>query len=147
MEILGKVGQRIVYYLKIDKNTIYQGDLPESNWSIVIYSDDSDKEMIDEVIRKCLNNNVLYISSIGRQCEIIEEIADDNILLMDLNDRLDDKRHPVTTSHNNIDEGLRYATAVANHSQLEINEVVIIDMIEENMYDNLVEQINNISIA
>ena len=142
MKIIGKVGQRIVNYLKFDRNSIWHGNLPNSNWAVVIISDDSGIERIDEIICKCLNNNVLYISSIGKQSKIIEDIADENIVLMDLNDNI----HPITTSHNKKDEGLWFATVIANHSESEINEVVIIDMVQEDMYDNLVEQIKYLNV-
>jgi hypothetical protein len=145
MQKLGEANKRLIHYIKINENPYWDINLPKSNWSVIIFANSSTIENINEAVSKCLEKSVLHIASIGNQSEIIEDIADENISLKEMNDMLINDNYPITTSHKEENEGLWSAIFVMQHSLSEINEVVILDISNQRNYENFYKQVEQIT--
>jgi len=108
---LGKIRNRQIQYFGInDKNWLAL--LPDKNWLLFLIADDEQIPQFDDILKICLERNVLYVCSTGKAANKIEDIFDEEIGIKTINLR-SDYEQPVTTSHKNFDEGFWFATNIA----------------------------------
>jgi hypothetical protein len=112
----------------IEKN--WTAELPKSNWLCILVDNDRTRNYIDEVISKIINNDVCWVSTVGRACEINHDLIDEEIVFrqVDIDDLYLPKHDIMTTWHHDFDEGIWFSIFAANDEDVSIDTVVILDM-------------------
>lgn len=137
MEKLGLVNStgRQVFYLSTNSSN-WQEQLPKESWLVTPIADQTNRDLFDSVVKKCLDNEVIYVCTLGKECEKFHDLFDDEILIRkifsgqpygkpdDFNDT------PMTTWHNNFEEGFWFAISSAFEDGKDINKVVCLDLTE-----------------
>jgi hypothetical protein len=144
---MNKIGQakstnRDVYYIST-KTDNWTNFLPTNNWLALPICDHRDTELLDKVAHSCLDNNVTYICTVGQECELTHDWFDETILErriksgqpVDTPDDFEDE--PMTTWHNDFEEGFWFALTSAYEGDKEINKVVCIDLTNSNHKEKL----------
>jgi hypothetical protein len=156
LKVLGKINNRQILYcnIRIDNNWVSQ--LPQKNWIAFTIADNEDKDLLNEITFKCLDNGVCYTCSTGQLGSDTEDYFDQEIAWRETQkeektgEPADFDKTPMTSFHKSLKEGFWFATTVAyatiNDEYLETNEVVCIDFTKhkvENEIAILIDQINN----
>lgn len=125
--------KREVYYLSTN-NLDWEKDLPIDNWLVFVISDKVDRQLWDQVTEECLNHHVSYICIAGQECEKLHYWFDESILIrrfnlgLPTNHENDFGYEPMTTWHNQFEEGFWFALNTAYDEYVDINKVICIDL-------------------
>ncbi|MBO6496379.1 MAG: hypothetical protein JJ978_12480 [Roseivirga sp.] len=125
--------EREVYYAST-KNRNWEKDLPFDNWLVFVISNKADEQLWDQVTEECLNHQVSYICTAGQQCENLHDWFDESILIRRFNLGLptdhenDFEYEPMTTWHNQFEEGFWFALNTAYDEHVDIDKVICIDL-------------------
>ncbi|MCB9237360.1 MAG: hypothetical protein H6580_05480 [Flammeovirgaceae bacterium] len=106
---------------------------------------DRQRNYIDEVISKIINNDVCYVCTVGQNCELNHDLIDEEIVFrkVDIDDHYLPKHDIMTTWHTDFDEGIWFAFFAAYDEDVSIDKVVILDMTngeEKGRIKNLLEK-------
>ena len=83
MEKLAKIINRQITFEVYDTSKNWIADFPTENWALVIVAEDENKNYFDEIIRKAIDRNVGYIHCVGKQHDLIHNMADEEIQMLD----------------------------------------------------------------
>lgn len=108
----------------------WASELPKSNWLCILVDNDRKRNYIDEVISKIINNDVCWISTVGRTCQINHDFIDEEIVFrqVEIENLYLPKHDILTTWHQEFEEGIWFSFFAANHKDISIDKVVILDM-------------------
>lgn len=111
-----------------EKNWFSQ--LPDKDWLCVLVVNEKPRRYIDEVISKILAKDVCYVCTIGKQCELVHDLIDDEIAFreVEIENRYLPNHEIMTTWHNDFEEGIWFAIFAAYDNKITINKVIILDM-------------------
>ena len=130
---ISKTNNREVYY--ISTSTVEWYDLlPDDNWLVLPIVDRKETELINFISNACLKRNVRYICTLGKECEYVHDSFDETILIRRIKNNLpfdspdDFEYEPMTTWHNNFEEGFWFGLIVAFDDNFEIDKVVCLDL-------------------
>ncbi|MBS1595867.1 MAG: hypothetical protein JST90_16255 [Bacteroidetes bacterium] len=152
MEFLGRFNERNIFYISIPNKLSWHERLPDGNWIAFTIANESDRELLVAAIPKCLDRLVSYICCSGQLGKLSEEIFDEEIVVKALGKEIRTSYpfgynySPVTTAHNNIQEGLQFAIYGANDEHFAIDKIVCLDFTTENMKERLMKLLVDISI-
>ena len=125
-----RINSRNVVLVEYNTDQNWFSQLPNQNWLCVLVSDDRDRNYLDEVISKIINKNVCYLCTVGKQCELVHDLADEEIAFREFD--FDKPYLPeydiMTTWHQDFEEGIWFSIIAAHHDEIEIETVVILDM-------------------
>lgn len=149
MERIGVVNQREIFYLQQRECVVWQNKLPGSNWLLFAVAHEEDVQRINELSERCLDKNVSYICGAGHIGNTIEDAFDLELI----NRKIKNSEHhdsfseelPVTTWHDDFDEGFWFAATAANHSVITIDKVVCVILGKRDYKKRLQELINKIN--
>ena len=143
---IGKINDREIFYIDTINNPGWETVLPESNWSLFAIADDKQISQLDHLAKICLDKNVLYICGAGKASSRIDDAFDIEIVdrKIEANDDNYDNT-PMTTWHNDFDEGFWFASTVAYHDIILINKLVCINLTDETYRERIVDLINKIN--
>jgi hypothetical protein len=133
MRHLGQKNDRQLIYLRTATDD-WKKNLPTSNWLVLPIAHQRDKELVKEVTYTCLNNGVKYVCTLGQECEFIHDFFDELIVNNRIDkglsvEHVDDFEHePMTTWHNDFDEGVWFAIHSAYDDYVDIDRVIFLDM-------------------
>lgn len=150
MENLGKYNNREVFYLSSKPAKDWLGELPTGNWLVLPIGDCVDSKAYIELADQCLANNVLYVCAVGECCEIIHDIFDETVVANKIiagentNSQINFENSPMTTWHNDFDEGVWFAMTTAFNDTVEINKIICIDFTENKYKQRVIELIGRI---
>jgi hypothetical protein len=151
---IGQLNQRQILYINVRADLSWFDKLPSSNWLAFTIADTSDKDLLNDTTKKCLDKNVLYTCSAGQLSSLTEDYFDEEIVWRQV--QIEEKTgkpqdyetSPMTTFHKNFDEGFWFAATVANataHDKyIPIDIVVCIDMTQRGVKKYLIELIDKI---
>lgn len=114
----------------------WKNELPKSGRLVLPIGHNRDKYLIAE-IDSCLNNGVNYVCTLGQQCEFIRDRFDDSVVMRRIKNGLsveseeDFEFEPMTTWHNDFDDGVRFAIHSAYDDYVEIEKVVLLNMTDD----------------
>ena len=130
MEKLAKIINRQITFEVYDTSKNWIADFPTENWALVIVADDENKNYFDEIIRKAIDRNVGYIHCVGKQHDLIHNMADEEIVFRDVDiEKLHLPKHIImTTGIEDFENGIWYGIYVTHNEETEINHVVILDI-------------------
>ena len=128
--------------------------MPSSNWLAFTIADIADKELLYDMIVKCLDKNVLYTCSTGQLASDTEDCFDGEIVWRQVQAEeqtckpQDYENSPMTSSHRNFSEGFWFAIqsayAIAYDEYILIDKVVCIDMTQGGVKQYLCELLQKI---
>jgi hypothetical protein len=119
MELIGQVREREVYYCNIRETTDWSLHLPREPWIAFTIFDNGDRELIDDIVKKCLDTPVCYTCSAGELASLTEDWFDEEIVWREVEQEMktgiasDYDDSPMTTYHKNFSEGFWFATTQA----------------------------------
>lgn len=122
-----------------------------TNWLALPILNQPDKSLAERIARACLDNDVAYICTLGTACEMLHDWIDEAVLVAKIKvgdpvSSPDDFEHsPMTTWHNDFEEGVWFALWVAYDDYKEIQSVVCIDMSESGESQRLTDLVNAIN--
>lgn len=130
---LGQKNKRQLIYLRT-KTDNWKKELPKSGWLVLPIGHKRDEKLIVDIIDSCLDNGVKYVCTLGQECEFIHDRFDDSVVMRRINNGLsveseeDFEYEPMTTWHNDFDDGVRFAIHSAYDDYVEIDRVIFLDM-------------------
>lgn len=151
-ELLGKIGDRSISYTDWEPGHTEVGGMCGRNWVLFAIADLAQIDQLDELAKACLDNDVLYVCGAGQAGTHIDDAFDMQIVLRRIEKENDQSGtlnqsddSPMTTWHNDIDEGFWYACTVAAHEYLTIDHVLVINLTTSSYRGHIVELIEKIS--
>ena len=151
MKLLGSSNDRSFYHVDGRASTEWEKELPTTNWLALPILNEANKVLAERIARACLDKDVAYVCTLGRACEMLHDWIDETIVVDKVDaghsvSKQDDFEHsPMTTWHNDFDEGVWFALWVAHDDHKEIHSVVCIDMSENGESQRLTDLINAIN--
>ncbi|RWY47215.1 DUF7684 family protein [Mucilaginibacter gilvus] len=138
---LTTVNNRKVLYQRYSTELPWSKYFPTQNWLAFVVVKNQAKTKLIEISNKLINNNACFICSSGVQGELLHDIIDEEIMFRQVD--IDDLYLPpfdiVTTWHNDIAEGLWYATKAACNDPTKIDKVVCLDASESGIEPEILE--------
>ena len=150
MELIGSIGRRKVYYIQIRNNATWEASMPVRDWVALTIANQEDTALVPRVIKACLNRNVSYTCSVGDFASMTEAFFDEEIVWREVEYERKTKKKfegisPLTTAHENLEEGFWFAATVANVDQFDINKVVCIDLTQKKVKQQLIHLMEKIN--
>lgn len=152
MKAIGKIYNRVIYYLSVRENEDWAKFLPTESWVVFTIADKADQEILGESVKRILNSNVTYICCAGELAGWTEQLFDEEICWWGIDyeeqtgKTYDFQETPMTTMHLNFSEGFWFAATLAYDDEKPIDRVVCIDFTKrkvENHLSGLVSKIND----
>lgn len=131
-----------IYYSQFSTERNWTKDFPEENWAIIIIAYQKNLNYFREIINKCINRNVAFITSVGNQSDFIHDLADEEIIFREVDvEKLYLPKHPIiTVANEDFENGIWEGVYISLNEEVEIKKVVILDV--EKKY---LEKIKNIT--
>lgn len=86
------------------------------------------RKYFDEIIRKVIDRNVLWISSVGKQQDLIHDMSDEEILIRDIENGYLPNHDIMSIGVTDLIDGLFSGIFLPIQSEENIQEIVIIDV-------------------
>jgi hypothetical protein len=137
MTELGEINDRQVLYIKHDLATVWFKDLPKSNWLLFTISDRDLPEIFNEVARRSIDNNVVYVCSSGPESESFNSAMDDAIMIRDVENVYLPKYCILTTSSTDIGNEYWHAIFSAMGETETISKIICLDLTSGEHTDKL----------
>jgi len=144
MDILGRINNRDIIYVKHDTAKIWFNDLPNKSWLLFAVAGRDEREIFQEINRRAIENNVAYICAAGPKCELFHDTFDEDIVIREAENWYLPDHCIMTTWHKDFDEGFWFAVSAAYRDDQEITKVVCLDLTKDNMKIKFVELIKKI---
>ncbi|MBI3501188.1 MAG: hypothetical protein HY063_05280 [Bacteroidetes bacterium] len=150
MENWGQHFDRQIFYLSTRQTNNWAEQLPTDNWLALTVGHDKDIKLYNELADKCIDKNVLYVCAVGHACELIHDIFDQTVIQKKIavGDSVaspdDFENSPMTTWHNDFEEGVWFAMTSAFHGTKDIDKIVVIDLTDKSERQRLTELIDKI---
>ena len=125
MEHLGNINNREIIYQKHGLEVNWAKTIPNNNWLLFALVESDNTDILDEVARKVIDNNVCYICCAGTSGKKMHDLIDENLVIRDLEieKHFLPSHQVITTWHESIEDGLWFALNCA------FNETVIIEKV------------------
>ena len=146
MITLGTIHDRNIVYQQYNTSINWVKDFPTRKWCIAIIADEKKPAYFDEIIRKVIDRDVSYICGIGQQSDFIHDLADEELMIRDVERKYLPKHIIMTTGHNNLEEGLWFSIYATENNETEIDTIVILD-VTNSAFDNIQELIKSFSLG
>ncbi len=84
----------------------------------------------DEIIRKSIDRNVGYICGVGKQADLIHDMADEEICFrdVDIEDYYLPEHNIMTVSDEDVEKGIWFGLNLTANPETDIDETVIVDL-------------------
>jgi hypothetical protein len=125
------VNNRKVLYLEIGMDLAEFEATDLSNWAVYVIEDDAKNPLLPTFASLCIKKNVVYMSSTGAACSIVDDIFDETFVDLEIGGGdLPSWIHSeedvlMTTRHYNFGEGFWFITTVANNGNVPIETVLV----------------------
>jgi hypothetical protein len=144
MELLGNLNDRDIIYIKHDTAEPWFQDFPNKSWLLFVITNAGERNIFNEINRRAIDNNVVYVCTAGPNCELFHDILDENIVIREIEGWYLPDYCIMTTWHNDFDEGFWYAVFAAYGDDQEINKIVCLDITKNEMRLKLVDLVEKI---
>ena len=130
MTKISTILDREIVYAKYDTRKSWISEFPNKNWCLLIIAEQANKRYFSEIISKAIDRNVGYICGIGKQHNLIHNIADDEIQFRDA----DIEKHYLpnhtimTVGEEDFEEGLWEGIFITHNLETDIDTIVILDV-------------------
>ncbi|GAB4034755.1 DUF7684 family protein [Spirosoma jeollabukense] len=125
-----RINSREILFVEYNTAQNWYAQIPNQNWLCVLISDDRDRRYLNEVITKIIAKDVCWICTLGKQCELVHDLIDEEIVFreVDIEDLYLPKHEIMTTWHHDFEEGIWFSIIAANHDEIAIEKVILLDM-------------------
>jgi hypothetical protein len=144
MEVLGNLNEREIVYIKYDLEQPWFKCFPNSEWLLFAIAEKDDTNILNEINRHAIDNNVVYVCSVGNKCEFFHDVFDDDIVIRDVENEYLPQHQIMTTWHQDFDEGFWFALSAAFGDGPEIKKVICLDISNGDFRQQLRELIEKI---
>ena len=151
MNTIGFSNNRLIFYFSIQKTKNWIDYLPTENWLVMPICNNKDRDLIDSVAHACIDRNVEYMCAVGKECEWVHDWFDEIIVERILkigkynNAQVDLEKGPMTTWHQEFDEGFWFAINCAFGGDRIINKIICLDLTNIDHKGRLVKLLNKIN--
>lgn len=128
MKTLTEIHGIPIRFVEFDTSKNWIAKFPDKDWVVVIVANKLNRNYFDEIIRKVIDRNVIWISSVGEQQDLIHEMADDEILIRDIENGYLPNHDIMTIGESNLLDGLFNGIFLPIQSEDNVKEAVIVDM-------------------
>jgi hypothetical protein len=128
MEKLAEINNRQIKFEVYDTSKNWIAEIPTENWCLVIIAEEENRNYFDEIIRKAIDRNVGYIFSVGKQQELIHDMADDELLIRDIENLHLPKHIVMTAGEENFETGIWCGINITYQDETEMDQVIILDV-------------------
>jgi hypothetical protein len=130
MENIAQINGRQITFEEFDTSKNWIVDFPNQNWCLVIIAEEENKNHFDEIIRKAIDRNVGYIFSVGKQHDLIHDMADEEIAFrnVDIENNYLPKHLIMTAGEKDFENGIWSAIYITYQDETEIDQVIILDV-------------------
>jgi len=128
---IGTANDRKVYYQKYNADLQWYIDLPTVSWLCFVIISNRERQELNDISRRLINNNTCYVCCAGDQGELLHDYIDEEINIRDLG--LGEETHLppfdiMTTWHDEgIEHGFWFAIYTAYDYDAGINTVVCLN--------------------
>jgi len=142
------INDREIIAVKYTTEENWIKDIPQSNWLCILVDNNSQRQYLNEVTSKIINNNVCYVCTVGQSCEKTHDLIDQEIVFreVDIEKPHLPNHHILTTWHTDFGEGIWFAIFAAHHDEVLIDKVVVLDMTDGNELDRIEKLLNNLKV-
>jgi len=125
-----QINGREIRLIEYSTERNWSAQLPRREWLCVLLSHDQHCRYLDEVFNKLIFQDVCYVCTIGKQCELAHDLLDEEINYREVEEPAPylPKHHIMTTWHQELEEGLWFAIYAAHHETVSLRQIVILDM-------------------
>jgi len=155
LKILGNINSRQILFCNIRTDKDWFLQVPQNSWIAFTIADKEDKDLLSETTKKCLDNGVCYTCSTGELGSDTEDYFDEEIAWRETrkeeetNEPADFDKTPMTTYHEDFEEGFWFATTVAyatiNDKYIITDKVVCIDFTKRGVEESIINLITKIN--
>jgi len=136
--IPGIINKREILYLDIinDLEKLKVAEL--ANWILFVIEDNKNNPILSSFAEMCIKKEVLYVCAAGKACSEIDDLFDMIMVMKEINK----ERLPLwmtspedvlmTTWHHQLEEGFWFATSLADHDELPIQTVLVVNLTNNN---------------
>ena len=128
MKILTKIHDRDVKYVEFNTTANWVAHFPNENWVLVIIADNRNQNYFDEIIRKAIDRNVIWISSVGKQQELIHDISDEEILIREIENLYLPEHLIMTIGETKFEDGIFNGIFLPIQAEENLKEVILLDV-------------------
>lgn len=128
MEKLAEILDRKISFEEFDTSKNWIADFPSKNWCLVIIAEEANRIYFDEIIRKAIDRNVGYIFSVGKQHNLIHDMADEEIVIRDVENLYLPKHLIMTAGEEDFENGIWSGIYTTHQEETEIDQVIILDV-------------------
>ena len=126
-----RINSRDILLVEYNTAQNWYAQIPTKNWLCVLVSDNRERRYLDEVITKIILKDVCWIATVGKQCEEVHDLIDEEIVFREVEevDKPYLPKHDImTTWHHDFEEGIWFSIIAAHDAEIDIETVVILDM-------------------
>jgi hypothetical protein len=148
MEKLAEILNRQITFEVYDTSKNWIADFPTENWALVIIAEEENRRYFDEIIRKAIDRNVGYIHSVGKQHDLIHDMADEEIVFREVDiEKLYLPKHVImTTGEEDFENGIWFGIYLTLNEETEIKQVVILD-VSRNSREKTIELVKKFELG
>ncbi|AUP80395.1 hypothetical protein [Flavivirga eckloniae] len=142
-KIKTNITNRAIKFVEFDTEKNWISDFPNDNWCLILIANEKKTNYFEEIIRKSIDRNVGYICGVGKQADLIHNIADEEIVFrdIDIDDHFLPKHHIMTVRYEDFENGIWFGLNLTFNSETKINQIVIVDVTKK-AFDKTTELIN-----
>lgn len=128
MEKIGEIHNRQINFEEFDTSKNWIAEFPNENWCLVIIAEEENRKYFDEIIRKAIDRNVGYIFSVGKQYDYIHDMADDELLIREIENHYLPKHIVMTAGIEDFENGIWCGINITYQDETEMDQVIILDV-------------------
>lgn len=130
MEKLAEIYNRTIQFEEFNPSKNWPADLPSKNWCLIIIADEEHRNYFDEIIRKAIDRNVGYIHCVGKQHDLIHDMADEEIAFreVDVEKHYLPEHFIMTTGEEDFENGIWFGIYQTQSNEMEIDQVILLDV-------------------
>jgi hypothetical protein len=132
MKLLTQIHDRDVKYVEFNTASNWVEHFPTENWVLVIIANNLNRKYFDEIIRKAIDRNVIWISSVGKQQELIHDMSDDEILIREIENRYLPEHLIMTIGEEKFEDGIFNGVFLPINAEENLKEIIILDVDKSN---------------
>ena len=128
MKKLAEIHKRQIKFEEFNTSKNWIAEFPTENWCLIIIAEEENRNYFDEIIRKAIDRNVGYIFSVGKQHHLIHDMADDELLIRDIENLQLPNHIVMTAGEEDFENGIWCGINITYQDETEMNQVIILDV-------------------
>lgn len=103
--------------------------IPSNNWACLMIVDETSLSYLNEVIPKLISKDIGFVCVVGKGCETVHDMFDEEIVYRELDtDAIIPKHTILTVWDEDFEEGVWFGLSNAQNPDIAIDKIVVLDM-------------------